>query len=155
MTDANESWQALNLAVEKAMAQAVEPTIASISRPVAMDEGELVGTGTYVRLLGQPYLLTNEHVARFQPISGLGHLPKQGGDYHRIINPFQCVTKPIDAALTRIDQNTFQVRDRQCVPPESIAERFDTLASVYELVMREPHSDRMDTGVGASVGCIH
>jgi len=108
------------------MTQAVEPTIASISRPVAIDEGELVGTGTYLGLLGQPYLLTNEHVARFQRINGLGHLPRQGGDYHRIANPFQCVPKPLDAALARMDQGTFQVGDRHCVAPEYIAERFDT-----------------------------
>lgn len=107
------------------MAQAVAPTIASISRPIAMNEGELVGTGTYVRLLGQPYLLTNEHVARLQPNSGLGHLPKQDGDYHRLTNPFQGVPKPLDAALTRIEPTAFQVGDRQCVPPEYIAERFD------------------------------
>lgn len=125
-TDAAESWQTSCLAVVEAMAQAVEPSITPISRPVAVEAGELVGTGTYVRLLGQPYLLTNEHVARFLPVSGLAHLPKRGGDYHRIATPFQCVSRPLDAALVRIDESTFQIGDRQCVPPECVAKCSET-----------------------------
>jgi hypothetical protein len=127
----NNDWQALCSNVVEKMTQAVWPTITPITRSTAENEGELIGTGTYLRLLTRPYLLTNEHVARFQSVSGLAHLPSQGGDYYRITTHFQAISSPLDVAVASIDESILEAGDRQCVPPEYIADNFRS--SQYEL----------------------
>jgi hypothetical protein len=78
--------------------------ITPVCRNITNDEGELVGSATFVRLNGYPYLLTNEHVARARLQHTLSHFSGlDDRSVYRIIHPFYCLTYPTDAAFTRID----------------------------------------------------
>jgi len=79
--------------------------------------GELLGTGTFLRLNGTPYILTNEHVARVRLTHSLSHF---GGDeqrsVYRIVHPFFCITDPTDAAITRLDEQVAKRIARDVFP---------------------------------------
>ena len=59
--------------VTAAMSEHVGPYTTTLSAVLSPEEGEHVGTGSYVCLDGKPYLFTNEHVAAartLHPLSG-------------------------------------------------------------------------------------
>lgn len=131
-------WDAACRVVVAAMATHAERFVVSISMEVAPTEGELVGTGTFLRLRGQPYVLTNEHVARARLHGSLAYFAHSTGDIHRLVHPFQCTEYPVDAALARIDRHVFDLGDRAEVPPERIAPTFETATHELLFVMGFP-----------------
>lgn len=72
--------------------------------------------GSHALWMPNPYLLTNEHVARFRLQDSLGHLLKKNEYAYRIIHPFQCLSWPTDAAIARMDEEHFSQGDRETVP---------------------------------------
>jgi len=135
---ARDKWNKACQHVGNEMAAHAEPFVASISLEVSVDEGRVVGTGTYVSLRGKPYLLTNEHVARFRLQGSLGHLLKKNEFTYRIIHPFQCLSWPTDAAIGRIDEEHFGQGDRRAVPTGRIAQTYRTAHHELLFIMGFP-----------------
>lgn len=86
--------------VVAAMGEHVLPFVTAISKLESMDEGTHEGTGSYVRLLDEPYLLTNEHIADARPTHSLAHL--LGEDYVPLRQPFHALGEPFDEAIAAI-----------------------------------------------------
>jgi hypothetical protein len=128
-----DAWNAKCCEVGNAMIQFIEPYTASISLEESPTSGRLVGSGTYLALQDRPYILTNEHVARYRLQGSLGHILKKEEYAFRIIHPFQCLTAPTDAAIARIDAEHFGGGDRKAVQPAQIADRY--APATHELLM--------------------
>jgi hypothetical protein len=120
-----EEWDAIGCYVANQMANHVNDYIASISLEVSSNEGKLLGSGIYLQLCGQPYLITNEHVAREGQNGNLGHSLTRGDYIHRINNPFQCIKEPIDTAITRIDKDHFVKGEQKAVPSFRVKTKFE------------------------------
>ena len=72
----------------------------------SIDEGELVGTGTFLRLRGNPYLLTAEHVAAREPrYQMLGFASGERSRPQRFLHPFSAITAPSDLAVARVEDS--------------------------------------------------
>lgn len=128
-----ESWDRVCVDIVKRLAQHTDEYVTSISLEVSPTEGRLVGSGTYISLQGKPYLLTNEHVARFARQGNLGHVLKRGEYVFCISNPFQCLEYPVDAAVARIEKQQFLQGDRKAVPAGRIKKAFVT--AQHELLL--------------------
>lgn len=86
--------------------------------------GESLGSATFLELLNRPYLLTNEHVAREMSHARLSFFQTGGRFAAAIVNPFQCLADPVDAAVARIDEDIFSSSGKQAVPIASVDEKF-------------------------------
>ncbi|MBX9791315.1 MAG: hypothetical protein K2Y37_20540 [Pirellulales bacterium] len=102
------------------------PFITPIARSTADDDslGESLGSGTFLRLRGKPYLLTNEHVACFMGHSRLSFFQAGGQHAAAIVNPFQALAYPVDAALSRLEDDIFAAAGKQSVSTDSIDTMF-------------------------------
>jgi len=87
-------------------------------------EGEVLGSATFLTLLGKPYLLTNEHVALGRLHARLSFFQTGGERAAAITHPFQCLADPIDAAVARIDEDLFATSGKASLPVGSIDYRF-------------------------------
>ncbi len=96
----------------------------AISTNAEDTEGEVFGSATFLRLLDKPYILTNEHVAKGSLEARLSFFQAGNRPAAAIVHPFQCVDKPIDAAVARIDEDLFATTGRQALPVGLIDERF-------------------------------
>lgn len=97
-----DRWRDVTQEVVRLMAEHASKFITPISKVLSDDYGELLGTGSYVQLRGRPYLLTNEHVARYRDKYALAHLPNPDDFFQRVVRPFQAQGIPVDAAIARI-----------------------------------------------------
>src|SRR5687768_4894743 len=124
---------ATKIEIAKAMAAHIAPFVAAIN-VIGSDEwtstedvasGRGWGTGNYASLRGKPYILTNEHVAIARSKFSLGHalrnLEDPDNKAFRIINPFQAVPHPVDAAITRIDEEVWALGQKSAIPSDRIA----------------------------------
>jgi hypothetical protein len=125
-TISEDDWAKICLNVADQMSTYTRDYIASVSIEVSPTEGRLVGSGTYLELHGQPYILTNEHVAREQLKGSLAHQLKNGEYAFQITNPFQTLSYPVDAAIVRIEKEHFAQGERRAIPSTKIKERFVT-----------------------------
>ncbi|MEI9978277.1 MAG: DUF2934 domain-containing protein [Edaphobacter sp.] len=99
-----EEFEKLSFKVTDMMREHAFPYIAAISTEIEPNEGEHRGTGLYVELGNDTYLLTNEHVARKIKERPLAHQLIEGEGASRITNPVQAAFYPYDLAVTRIDR---------------------------------------------------
>ena len=106
------------------MRHATFPFITPISRVIEHDYGEVHGSATILSLCGRPYLLTCEHVAVQMEKSRLAHFTSNREAAAAVVNPFQCMAFPVDSAISRIDDDMFQLMDKQALPAARIATRF-------------------------------
>jgi hypothetical protein len=86
--------------------------------------GEVVGSGAFLELRGQPYLLTNEHVARWRTQFRLAHFLNEGALAAAVVHPFRCVTEPEDVAVARIDADLLAHSTKRGVPATRIDQAF-------------------------------
>lgn len=98
-----EEFETIALKVTERMREYAYPYIASISREAELNVGDHVGTGLYLRIRDERYLLTNEHVARAIRETPLAHQLLEGEGATRVMNPFLVARHPYDMALTRIE----------------------------------------------------
>lgn len=98
---------------------------ATISHSENLDAGEVLGSGTYVELRGNVYLLTNDHVAQKTEHSILAHSPSGDRPAITLGQPFHSTTCPIDAAVTILDPASFADGTKLALPANRIAQRFD------------------------------
>ncbi len=80
-----------------------------ISRVLSYEEGELLGTGAYFEANQSKYIITNEHVAKHQNKSSLAHKFFGNETYIRLTNPAYAELAPADVAVSRIDQNNWNI----------------------------------------------
>jgi hypothetical protein len=104
----------------------------AIHRVISDDFGEPCGTGTYLNIRNNTYLLTNEHVAAFVQLGGLSHQPREGDFAHRIVHPFLAMGPPVDAAVSRIDDESWALATKDAVKASRIARTHST--AVHELL---------------------
>jgi hypothetical protein len=102
------------------MGEYVRQFISPISEILSPVEGSAWGSGTYLRLRGRVYLLTNEHVARKLDEAGLAHLPREGVEYVRVNNPMQAEAYPVDAAVAWIDDKHFAAATKQALAADRV-----------------------------------
>lgn len=88
-----------------AMTAAVAPSTAAIYGLISPNEGELVGSGAFLKFGDSTYLLTAAHVCEsgLAKYEGVAHSTGYGAPPERINNPIQCLGSPSDLALVRID----------------------------------------------------
>lgn len=96
-------WEALCAATSSAMSDHVQQYMTPISRILRDDEGALEGTGSYLDIDGETYLLTNEHVAKTRQEYRLGHLYFPDELIHVVLSDFATITAPVDAAIAQVD----------------------------------------------------
>lgn len=94
--------------VLRAMTEHVSRYITPISRVISENEGELVGTGTYVRAFEGNYILTNEHVSQKVLGHRLAHMFHGRDEVLYTTNPFQALAFPVDAALSRVEETSWK-----------------------------------------------
>ncbi len=103
-----EEFDTIALKVTDRMREYTYPYIASISREVEQNFADHLGTGLYLRIQSNNYLLTNEHVARSVRETPLAHQLLEGEGATRVMNPFQVARQPYDMALTRIESAAWE-----------------------------------------------
>lgn len=83
------------------MAQHVRQHVFGLYQILGPDDGVLEGTGLYLDLGGEPYVLTAHHVFRGAP--ALAVFGGQGKPFFPLTNAAQGVSPPQDLGLTRLD----------------------------------------------------
>ncbi|MBX3534571.1 MAG: hypothetical protein KF826_09485 [Xanthobacteraceae bacterium] len=97
-------WDAHVKKVTEAMQNYTKKFVTPVSQVIEHDYGKLFGTGNYIELHGQHYLLTNEHVARGLERASLAHQFFDHDGVFRATNPFRVLPLPLDVAVSAIDQ---------------------------------------------------
>lgn len=121
-----DPWEAAIRTVCNAMAQHTHPFSVAIHRVISDDLGEPCGTGSYLRLRGKVYILTNDHVAWYVQGGGLSHQPRQDDFAHRIIHPFLSMPAPVDSAISRVDDESWNLATKSAIPVSRIARLHST-----------------------------
>lgn len=113
--------------VANAMKEFAMPYVTPISKVLSDQEGEHLGTGTYLDMSGTNYLITNEHVASHLKTSQLGHQFDQDENVYRITGPFKAKEYPTDAALSPIKPEVWSkhAHASRGVPCEKVALKHD------------------------------
>ena len=96
-------WEAVCAATSSEMANYVPQYMTPISRILRDDEGMLEGTGSYVGINNEAYLLTNEHVAVTRKEYRLGHMFNRDDKVHVLVSDIASTPPPIDAAIARVE----------------------------------------------------
>lgn len=122
-----DSWLETQATVCTAMADYTHPFVVAIQRVISNDLGEPCGTGSYLRLRGHTYILTNDHVARHMTTGGLSHQPRADDFAHRFVHPFLSVGPPVDAAISRIDDESWNSATKKAIPASRVAQAHNTV----------------------------
>jgi hypothetical protein len=102
-----DEFDQLAFKVTNQMREYTFPYIASISREAGPNVGEHLGSGLYLAIRQETYLLTNEHVAREINRNSLAHQLIDGENATRISNPIQVACEPYDLAVTLVDHGVW------------------------------------------------
>jgi hypothetical protein len=124
-----EEFDRLSLQITEQMRAHSFPYVASISAEIEPNVGKHLGSGLYLTLGTETYLLTNEHVARKINQYPLGHHLIDGVNVARISNPVQVARAPYDLAVTRIDRSIWSQANnqRRALPAERLATKHDSV----------------------------
>lgn len=124
-----EEFDRLSLQITEQMRAHSFPYVASISAEIEPNVGKHLGSGLYLTLGTEAYLLTNEHVARKINQYPLGHHLIDGVSVARISNPVQVALAPYDLAVTRIDRSIWSQANnqRRALPAERLATKHDSV----------------------------
>ena len=100
-------WDAAVELVTRAMMLFVAPTVTPISRVLSQEEGELLGTGSYLADVGERFLITNEHNVAALETHSLG-LQFHGNDHvFKLHNSAPAIAYPADCALSLISDRVW------------------------------------------------
>lgn len=125
---ANEAeWEHACGAVVRAMQAHVAPTVTAISKVITDDEGELLGTGSYIETLGKRLLVTNEHNIAALETNSLG-LQLHGNEHvYRLHNSAPAIDYPVDCAFSLISDQVWsglpqlQPHSARAIPADNVA----------------------------------
>jgi len=95
--------------VSGAMALRTKPALAAIYGVISKNDGELIGSGTFLRIRGKTHLLTAKHVIDLaKNYALLAHTTSCGGHPAPFSHPFRWLPKPVDLAVTCIDESALE-----------------------------------------------
>lgn len=120
------------------MSEMVYPFITPVCREIAADEGESFGTGTFITLRGQPYLLTNDHVRVEGEGYKLAHFVGKDREVAPINFPFRSTPAPIDAALARIEAASLTGGNRNILSASVLDNTFSAVEGELLFVIGYP-----------------
>lgn len=120
------------------MAEYVSQFITPISEVLDHDHGRAAGTGNYLQIAGECYLLTNDHVACKMAQGGIAHLPQRDQAYHRLIQPAMGFAFPIDVGITHVSSETWRGATQRALPVDQLDERFNPAAGELMFVCGYP-----------------
>ncbi len=100
-------WDALVESVTEKMQEYTKQFVTPVSQVIDHDYGKLFGTGNYIELRGQNYLLTNEHVAKGLDQASLAHQFLDNDGVFRATNSFHVLPLPVDVAVSAIDKKVW------------------------------------------------
>ncbi|MBN7814028.1 hypothetical protein [Algoriphagus pacificus] len=127
-----EKWKELCNDTLVRMKDHVEPFITPIWKYNDVDEKDikLHGSGSYFENPYGQFIITNEHVAKYNQGFRLTHSFKGSQDILNIRNPFLSELPPIDTAISRIDNDIWL--DHKCEGEAIPLKRFATKHSPVE-----------------------
>jgi hypothetical protein len=102
-----EQFEKISANVCDQMREFAFPFVPSISCEVETNVADHHGSGLYIRLGNETYILTNEHVARVMQGRPLAHQLLDGENSTRIMHAVQAAKAPYDLALTRVDASVW------------------------------------------------
>jgi hypothetical protein len=105
------------------MLEFVKRFVTPLSLSHAHGRGQAHGTGNYVQLLGQTFILTNQHVAVGEKGASLGHLPQPGADYVKCDEDVLMKPYPYDVGLISLKSH-FNPGNREILPASKFCRRF-------------------------------
>ena len=101
------SKESILLGIVKRMAVYTQPSLAAIYGSKDTDRGELVGSGTFLNLRGNPYLLTAGHIAlKSKDYIGLAHSRSNAFVPSYITHPYHILDDHLDICLVSIEAST-------------------------------------------------
>ncbi len=106
------------------MAHHVDRFITPISEILDDEHGRAAGSGTYLRMNGSTYLVTNEHVAVKMLNRGIAHLPRRDDSYCRVVQTMAVLNFPIDLAVSRVDFDSWEGATQLTLPVDQFEETY-------------------------------
>lgn len=100
------------LRVGAAMREFTKPFIAQVFEVESAQRGKFLGSGTFIRLGDQPYLLTAAHVPNAARNRHWAHSVDDATPPAQITLPWQCCSLPSDLAVASLDNDTFTGSNR-------------------------------------------
>jgi len=99
-----------------------QPSLAAIYGSIDEEIGELVGSGTFLNLRGEPYLLTARHVA-LEKVNyiGLAHTRSNALPPAFITNPFHILNALLDICVVKIENRELHGTAIQPIQPARLA----------------------------------
>lgn len=122
-----EQFEKISADVCDQMREFAFPFVPSISCEVETNVADHHGSGLYIRLGNETYILTNEHVARVMQGRPLAHQLLDGENSTRIMHAVQAAKAPYDLALTRVDASVWNDsrNKRKALDVSELAHRHD------------------------------
>lgn len=106
----NEEWEQICSDTTSQMLEFIKPFVTPISYALNENEGEHLGSGSYFSLNDNKYIITNEHVAKKLNTHQLTHQFYGNDDIFRWINPAVAHLPPIDIAISKINDKTWNYK---------------------------------------------
>ena len=116
-------WNFLGNNVVKQMLEHVKHFATPISKVIADDYGEHLGSGSFVEIEGSKYLITNEHVGKKVQFTPLAHQFFNSDSVVRLTTAIVTQNYPVDVALTKIEERAWNIcnHDAQAIPAHRFA----------------------------------
>jgi hypothetical protein len=103
-----EEWKQFSADTCRQMSEFIPPYVTPISKVLTESEGKLHGTGSYLGLGGNRYLVTNEHVVKELENHSLTHQFHKNENVYRLLNPAVAEGHPVDVAMVKIDDDIWR-----------------------------------------------
>lgn len=119
-----ERWQEICADTAKRMIAHVQPYLSPISRVLSEQEGEHLGSGSYIEAEGKKYIITNEHVAKHLATHSLTHQFNENDQILRLTKPMVAEKAPIDVAISKIPESSWRLVEHSAlaIPEEQFAD---------------------------------
>jgi hypothetical protein len=102
-----EQWEKMCAETVNKMIEHVQPYLSPISRVLSENEGEHLGSGSYMKFKESKYLITNEHVARYLDAHSLTHQFSGDENILRLNKPAIAEPAPVDVAISEIPNSSW------------------------------------------------
>jgi hypothetical protein len=94
----------------------VRPFVTPVSKVIEDNYGEHHGSASYIKINGDIYLITNEHVGRIITKNSLTHKFDNSDNLFRISNTITALEYPVDVAITKIEKEIWNACDHDSRP---------------------------------------
>lgn len=107
-TMTKKMWEEISDETLERMAEHVEPFLSPIWKFKNKDSEQLHGTGSYIENANDRYIITNEHVAKYNLTNRLTHSFHGSENVFVLTNEFLCEAVPVDVAISKIDNSLWK-----------------------------------------------